>query len=195
MNSSISASEPRSWRRLLALYAASVVALGTAAAALVLGVDPYGTGRLAWRAERVVPDFGPRFSAVYLSRQARFDTAIIGNSTIQLVDPARVSAASGKRVVSLTVPGSGPLEQLAIAEWFRTHHPAAAIRGFVFGIDETWCEADGELRLSNPFPFWLYSASVAEYAANMMSLRSVNAVVKEAKLSFRPSPPRPHRTD
>ena len=195
MNSSISDSEPRSWRRLLALYAASVAALGIAAAALLLGADPYGTGRLAWRAERAVPDFGPRFSAVYLGRQSRFDTAIIGNSTIQLVDPARVSAASGKRVVSLTVPGSGPLEQLAIAEWFLTHHPADAIGGFVFGIDGTWCEADGELRLSNPFPFWLYSASVADYAVNMMSLRSLGAVTKEAKLSLRPSPPRPHRTD
>jgi hypothetical protein len=182
MNSSISASEPRRWRRLLALYLASVLALGGITAALILALDPYDTGRFSLFAEVGVPNFGPRLTAASRAREKEMDAAIIGNSTIQLIDPARLSAESGRYVISLTIPGTGPREQLVVAGFFMRHH-ATGMRGLVFGIDvTTWCRASGRLDLLNPFPFWLYSADVGAYAGNMMRLASISAGWRKLKL-------------
>ena len=189
MNSSISVSETRSWRRLLVLYAASVPLLATVMGALLLALDPYDTGRFALLSDHGVPQFGQRLIAASLGRRASFDTAILGNSTAQLLDPARIGAASDRAVVSLTVPGTGPREQLAVADWFLRHHPGAATRGLVFGIDGRWCRGDGRLELTNPFPFWLYSESAIDYALNMMRLKSVEAVARKVKLLLGREPP------
>jgi hypothetical protein len=179
MNSSISASEPRRWRRLLALYLASALALGGITVGLILALDPYDTGRFSLFADVGVPNFGPRLTAASRAREREMDTAIIGNSTIQLIDPARLSEQSGGHVVSLTVPGTGPEEQLVIARYFLAHHGKSA-RGLVFGIDGTWCGA--RLALLNPFPFWLYAESDLDYIDNMMRLASVEKAVAKAKL-------------
>jgi hypothetical protein len=179
MNSSISASEPRPWRRLLALYLASVLAFGGITAALILALDPYDTGRFSLFAEVGVPNFGPRLTAVSRAREREMNTAIIGNSTIQLIDPARLSAQSGGHAVSLTVPGTGPEEQLVIARYFIEHHKDT-LRGLVFGIDGTWCGA--HLTLLNPFPFWLYAERDLDYLDNMMRLASARAAIAKAKL-------------
>jgi hypothetical protein len=165
---------------LLALYLASVLTLGGITAALILALDPYDTGRFSLFTEVGVPNFGPRLTAASRARAREMDTAIIGNSTIQLIDPALLSAQSGGHVVSLTVPGTGPEEQLVIARYFLEHHSKGALRGLVFGIDGTWCAA--YLALLNPFPFWLYAESDLDYLDNMMRLASVRAAMAKAKL-------------
>ena len=180
MNSFISASEPGRWRRLLALYLASVLALGGITAALILALDPYDTGRFSLFAEVGVPNFGPRLTTASRARAREMDTAIVGNSTIQLIDPTRLSAQSGGHVVSLTVPGTGPEEQLVIGRYFLENHSKGMLRGLVFGIDGTWCTA--HLVLLNPFPFWLYAESDLDYLDNMMRLASARAAIVKAKL-------------
>jgi hypothetical protein len=187
MNSSISVSER--WRRLIALYAASALALGAAVATLLLALDPYDTGRLALLGEHGVPRLGQRLAAASLGRRPNVDTAIIGNSVMQLLHPARIDAAGGGRVVQLTIPGTGPPEQIVVAEWFRRHHPGANLRGLTIGLDQTWCRGDGRLELTNPFPYWLYGDSALDYAAGLMSLKSIEAVVREVKLLLGRAPP------
>jgi hypothetical protein len=182
MNSSISASERRRWRQVLTLYLASLLVLGAAVGGLIVTLDPYDTGRFSLFASKGVPSFGPRLTAASRARRRAIDTAIIGNSTIQLIDPARVSAESGRHVVSLTIPGTGPQEQLVIAQYFLEHHQAGEMRGLVFGIDSTWCNASGRLALTNPFPFWLYSQSDLDYLGNMMRLAAARAAIQKAKL-------------
>jgi hypothetical protein len=127
-----------------------------------------------------VPNFGPRLTAASRAREQEMDAAIIGNSTIQLIDPVRLSVQSGGHLVSLTVPGTGPEEQLVIARYFLEHHSKGALRGLVFGIDGTWCAA--HLALFNPFPFWLYAESDLDYLDNMMRLASARAAIAKAKL-------------
>jgi hypothetical protein len=180
MNSSISVSE-RSWRRLLARYALCTVVLGAALAALLLVLDPYDTGRLTPLASYGVPNFGQRLAFASVGRRADVDAAIIGNSTIQLLDPARLSKLSGDRVVSLAIPGTGPLEQLAVADWFRRHHPGAAFKGLALGLDTSWC-ATARLELANPFPFWLYAPSALDYAVHLMRYQSFEAAWRKVKL-------------
>jgi hypothetical protein len=177
MNSSISASSR--WRRVLARYAAGVLGLGALVAAGLLALDPYDSGRFALFGEHGVPQLGERLTHASLGRRGGLDTAIIGNSTLQLIAPARLAAATGRQVVQLAVPGSGPREQLVIAEWFLRHHPGAAFGGLVIGLDTTWC---GALELTNPFPFWLYGDSALDYAAGLMSLKTIDMAGRKVKL-------------
>ena len=176
---------------LLALYAASLPLLAIVVGILLLALDPYDSGHFALLDTHDVPQFGQRLTGASLGRRRDFDTAILGNSTVQLLDPARISAASGRAVVSLTVPGTGPREQLAIADWFLRNHPGDATRGLVFGIDARWCRGDGRLELTNPFPFWLYSESTIDYALNMMRLKSVEAAMRKVKLLLGREPAAP----
>jgi hypothetical protein len=45
---------------------------------------------------------------------------------------------------------------------FRRHHPGTALRGMVIGINQSWCRGDGQIELTNPFPFWLYADSALD---------------------------------
>lgn len=166
------------------LYLASTIAFGGIVAVLLLAIDPYDTGRFALFPSAGVPDFSQRLAAASLARRVEFDTAIIGNSTVQLLDPARLGKASGRRVVSLTMAGSGPLEQLAVARWFLRHHPSKSLRGLIFGIDRSWCQAAGHVTLAHPFPFWLYSDSAVEYAVHLIQYRTIDAAIRKLKLQL-----------
>jgi hypothetical protein len=181
MNSSTSGSDARRWRRWLRTYAIATLAGACGLGALVLAIDPYDTGRFALLPARGVPDFGQRLSFASVAREPDINGAIFGNSTIQLLDPARLSRLTGRNFVSLAVPGTGPREQLAIADWFRRTHRNVSLT-YVFGIDASWCTTQDPIPLTNPFPFWLYSARRLDYSAGMMSYRSIEASIRKLKM-------------
>ena len=170
---------------MLRLYALGCPLLLLLVAAVLIGLDPYDSGRLAFADGYGVPaSLGPRLTAASTARAPDAEAAIIGNSTIQLLHPARLSQLTVVRFVSLAIAGTGPTEQLAVARWFLRHHrgEASSPKALVFGLDLSWCEADGRLAVTNPFPFWLYSPSVAEYAINMLQLKTFESVERKVKL-------------
>src|SRR5579871_3545839 len=181
MNSSISISEPR-WGRFLRRYLAWTIALGGAVGAAILALDPYDTGHFAIFGAHGVPPFGQRLSFASLARNPAFDSAIIGNSTIQLLDPARLTAATDDRWVSLAVPGTGPLEQLSIARWFMRHHQQPAARALIICLDGRWCDDDQPPQLTNPFPFWLYSPDLADYVVHVIQYQSLESAARKVRL-------------
>ena len=182
-NSSISASDGPLWRRWLWRYAGSAVAISLALAGALLALDPYDTGRFALLPSRGVPDFGQRLAFASIARRPGIDAAIIGNSTIQLLDPARLTELTGLRTVSLAIPGTGPREQLAVAEWLLARHPGRPLR-LVFGLDASWCTTARPIPLENPFPFWLYSQNRLDYALHMLRYKSLEAGWRKVKLLF-----------
>lgn len=172
----------RPWRRFFLALVLTAAGIGGCVAAALLVLDPYDTGRFALFGEYGVASFGQRYTAASLAREPGIDAAIIGNSTIQLVDPARLGSGAAISSVSLAIPGTGPLEQMAVADWLLRHHRGDALRGLVIDIDDSWCRGDGKLALANPFPFWLYAPSALTYAANMVQLQSVEAAARKVKL-------------
>ena len=66
-------------------------------------------------------------------RDARFDAAIFGNSHALLLDPTRLSPATGLRFVQLTTLGSGPREQIALMRYFLRRH--ADVKALVIAAD------------------------------------------------------------
>jgi hypothetical protein len=182
MNSSTSISEPSHWGRLLRRYVASTLIVGAAVVGLLLALDPYDTGRYSLLPAHGVANFGQRLAFASVARRPDVDAAIIGNSTIQLIDPARLSHLIGHKVVSLAVPGSGPVEQLALADYFRRQHPHNADLNFVFGLDQSWCTTADPITPSYPFPFWLYSNDRLDYVVNMLRYKSFEAAARRLKL-------------
>jgi hypothetical protein len=182
MSSSISISERRRWRRLLWRYAASTLVIGAALAAGLLALDPYDTGRFSVLPAHGVANFGQRLAFASVARRPDIDTAIVGNSTSQLIDPARLTGLTGHKTVSLAVPGTGPVEQLVLADYFRRHHQGSADLAIVFGLDQSWCSTARPITPSHPFPFWLYSADRFHYVVNMMRYKTIEAAARRLKL-------------
>jgi hypothetical protein len=180
MNSSISTSEP-GWGRLVLHYLGWTLMLGFIVGGALIALDPYDTGRFAAFGDHGVPQFGQRLSFASLARNPAFDSAIIGNSTMQLLDPVRLSSASGDRVVSLAIPGTGPLEQLSVARWFLRHHEEPAAHALIIGLDERWCDSDRP-QLTNPFPFWLYSPDAADYIFHIAQYQSLESAARKVRL-------------
>lgn len=156
MSSSTSSSEPRIWRGFLRIVAGVFVTLAGATYALILCVDPYGNIPFSLPLERAPVSTNQRFSYPVLARAARFDSAVIGSSTVRLLDPERLDAASGARFVNLAMNSATAYEQLRIHELFLRHHPQA--RAVIIGIDDSWCRRASAIEryTFREFPEWMY---------------------------------------
>jgi hypothetical protein len=157
-----------------------LVASGTVYALLLL-TDPYDSGRFPNLGLSGILDDNPRTADASRGRDPNFNAAILGNSTGQLVDPQRLSAATGLSFVQLTVPGSGPPEQLAVLHWFLVHHPH--VGALVVVADDTWCTSDAELPLTHPFPFWLYGSDL-DYLGNAFSPHSFSLALRRLEVAW-----------
>ena len=123
MNSSISSSDEASeWGRWLVTFLGTL-AFGTLLVfALMIVVDPYDSGRLGLLGIEGISDRNPRTANASRARHLHFDSAIIGNSHGQILNPADLSQMTGARFVQLTAPGTASREQLAILNFFVRHH-------------------------------------------------------------------------
>ena len=134
--------------------------------ALAFVVDPYDSGRSTLLSAGAVRQQGPRTAAASRGRDPAFSGAVVGNSHIQLVEPARLTAATGIPFVQLSVPATGPAEQLALIGWFLRHHPKP--EALVIAVDDFWCIDDPALPNDKPFPFWLYSHDTLPYLRGLL---------------------------
>ena len=153
----------------------------------LLVVDPYDTGRLPTPLPTGVFsgqglfETGQRTGSASRGRDPRFNAAVFGNSRAQLLDPAKLSDATGLSFVQLSIPGSGPREQMTLMRYFLRHHPDA--EAMVLGVDERWCDHDPSLPVEFPFPFWLYRGNL-EYLAHLLSTRAFTEAQTRIKLAM-----------
>jgi hypothetical protein len=176
MSSSISSSDAAdaapAWTRWLGVFLGALVLGAAAVFALVLIVDPYDSGRAGLLGIQGVADASPRTANASRARDTQFDSAIIGNSTGQLIKPSELSRLTGQRFVQLTTPGTGPREQLAILDYFVRKH--AKIGALVIVTDAAWCTRDPALPQQHPFPYWLYGESNLDFLGRLFSSRAVS---------------------
>jgi hypothetical protein len=175
---------------VLVRYVVACIALAMAAGLDIVALDPYDTGRFALFGSRGVPVANQRLTAASTAREPGSDGAVIGNSTSQLIDPVRLSALTGARFVSLAIPATGPIEQLTVARWFVRHHDGRnydgragePLKALVFGLDARWCRGDGQLDITEPFPFWLYSDRDVDYLEHLINMNGLLAAERKLKL-------------
>ncbi len=169
------------WRRFsrLAMLCAVGVALGIYL--LLVIADPYDTGRF-FRWPIGISDASPRTANASRGSDPRFNAAVIGNSRGQLLDPARLSALTGRSFVQLTAVGTQPREQLAVLHWFKRHHTDSA--AIVLVMDEGWCTSDPALPVSFPFPFWLYADDNIDYLKSVMRAQAFDRLWRRVRVAL-----------
>ncbi|MFJ7436124.1 hypothetical protein ACIQW5_00550 [Methylorubrum thiocyanatum] len=163
------------WAGFARLFVRMAIGLLAGYLALAYLVDPYDSGRSTLFSAGAVRPQGPRTAAASRGRDPAFTGAIFGNSHIQLVEPARLTAATGIPFVQLSVPATGPGEQLALLAWFLRHHPAP--KAVVLSVDEFWCTSDPALPNEKPFPFWLYGDETLAYLRGLLRFSVAQEVV------------------
>jgi hypothetical protein len=177
----------RVWPRFVAAFAGGFfVVLGIWLAAIIL-IDPYDTGYFPSPVGAGVVDDDDVTSTVGRGRDRRFDAGIFGNSHGLLLDPARLSPATGLHFVQLTTLGSGPRDQVALISYFLRRHADA--KALVVVVDQMWCTHDPALpnTLQPPdyrFPYWLFGDSRLRYLANMLSVRPFGLMRRRLMLAF-----------
>jgi hypothetical protein len=177
MSSSISSSDASAeWGRcLVACFGA--LALGAALiAVLVVLVDPYDSGRFGWLGIAGVNDRNPWTANASRARDPQFESAILGNSTGQLLQPTELDRMTGKRFVQLVAPGADPRGDLAILDFFASHHQT--IGALVVVIDQSWCQNTLPPLSQDAFPYWLYQGSALRYLGNLFTWPAINRAMQ-----------------
>jgi hypothetical protein len=189
LDQSPSKTSDAAWRGFVTRFVAVFFAVLAAMLALIVLVDPYDSGRFVDVGLVGVSDRTQRTANVSLGRDRRFNAAIFGNSHGQLLDPERLSQATGLSFVQLTIPGVQAPEQIAMVRWFIRHH--ADIGALVLAADDRWCD-------ENPkpwrwFPLWLYDDGNLQYLVNSLNSRSLGAAIRRIEFALslvNPSDPR-----
>ncbi len=183
INSSTSSSDETSaWGRCLAACYGTLAASAAVILLLMILVDPYDSGQFGLLGIRGVDDRIEPLADVSRARDPEFDSAIFGNSTVQLLDPAELSPATGKRFVQLVAPGADPRGHVAIMEFFIRHH--RRIGAFVVGIDAAWCVHQMPPLQKNAFPFWLYNERRLDYASNLFTWRAIDHLFRRIAIGL-----------
>ena len=123
----------------------------------LLLVDPYDSLWFSPPLERAPVAKNQRFAYPGLARSQRFDSLIVGTSTVRLLRPDQLDPPFGASFVNLGMNGATPFERSQVFSLFVRHHPE--IRYAIIGIDDTiWCSPrDAHQALTErPFPFPLY---------------------------------------
>ncbi|MDP4022613.1 hypothetical protein Q8W71_08270 [Methylobacterium sp. NEAU 140] len=159
----------RAWRGFARALVLTALGLLAGYLALAVLVDPYDTGRVGLLSRGAVRPQGPRTASAVRGRDPAYAGAVIGNSHIQLVEPAELTRLTGVPFVQLSVPATGPAEQFALLGWFLRHHPRPD--AIVLAADAFWCADDPAFPSEHPFPFWL----VGDWPAYLRGLARFSA--------------------
>ncbi len=143
----------RAWRGFVATALLAVAALTFGTLLITVALDPFDTGRSTLLSRMAVRPQGPRTAIALRGRDPAFTGAVIGNSHIQLIEPAALSRETGIPFVQLSIPATGPAEQFAILGWFLRHHPHPD--ALVLSADAFWCADDPSFPSEHGFPYWL----------------------------------------
>ncbi len=144
------------WSRYIRVLLATVVALGAMVYGFILLLDPYMDVPFSPSLPRAPVSTNQRFAYPALARLQVYDSAVVGTSTMRLLDPRQLDAKLGTRFVNLAMNSATPYEQARILEVFLRHHPQPRL--VLLGNDGSWCNRDPEPAnyTFRAFPEWMY---------------------------------------
>lgn len=144
------------WLQFIRFLVSATIGIGGVFYVFILMLDPYQNVFFSPDLDRAPVSTNQRFAYPALARNPVFDSAIIGTSTVRLLEPARLAELLDARFVNLAMNSATAYEQARIHELFVRHHPR--VRYLVLGVDETWCNraANIERYSFRSFPEWMY---------------------------------------
>lgn len=164
---------PQAWSQFALWAIGSTVGLFLALLGGLYLADPYDTGRSPLSGASDLRGQKEVNATSSVGRNPDYTAAVIGNSTVALLKPSRLTELTGIPFAQLSVPGSQVPEQLTIIDWFMKHHKDTAT-ALVIGINrDTWCGRSPDEVGMNPFPFWRFSDSPLDYLTGLISVSAV----------------------
>ena len=145
------------WRRAALALFGTFGAMVAVVFAFVLLVDPYEVVPFSLPLKREIMDTNQRWLYPMVVRSRRYDSVVIGTSTLRLLDPDDLNAAFGGRFVNLSMNAATAWEQMQIGQLFLREVGPPRIA--IIGVDKRiWCyPAAGEERATaRGFPQWMY---------------------------------------
>jgi hypothetical protein len=158
VNSSISNSDAR-WKRFAIILISSFIGLFVAGYVFILIVDPYGMLPLSFDFDRGPITAEQRYFFPNLAKKSQFDSAIIGTSTIRLLNPDDLNPLLKSNFVNLAMNAASVFEQEAIFNVFLRYHRDP--KTVIFDVDDAYFDKNnytkhiGGVRPEH-FPEWMY---------------------------------------
>jgi hypothetical protein len=164
-----------------------LVALAFGGAALlhlaVVLLDPYATGRITPFAHLNVTTSVRMFAHAGRVRNPAFDAAITGNSRGFGLESGRLSHATGRHFVHLTLEAAFPADQMRMMELFARRHAGTAPMLLQVVDAENWCEPLRG-RTSYDMPWWVFEGSNLSYVQRILTVDSLGAAVRRAQIAL-----------
>lgn len=182
MTNVASSGAQQSWRSWIRAFAIAALVLTALLLGFIVVLDPYGTRVQAGQPARPLMDINQRFMYPQIVKSGVFDSAVFGTSTVRLLDPEILSKGLSARFANLGMNAATPWEQSQLAGLFA--HRVAAPKLVIWGIDQTWCEADATeaaRRLTpRPFPPWLYDDNAWNDWAQQLNVTTLEIALRLA---------------
>lgn len=144
----------------------------------IILVDPYDTLNLSIQKKREPIVTNQRYSYPAIAQKDFHDSAIIGTSSIRLLNPSDLNPIFNAKFVNLAMNSATAYEQTAIAKVFTQMHKR--INYLIVGVDSVWCDTNNEPEklTFRPFPPWLYDNNELNDYTNMFTTRALENSVR-----------------
>ncbi|HEV2550052.1 MAG TPA: hypothetical protein VGU20_22265 [Stellaceae bacterium] len=170
----------RSWRRFVLSWLLWCAAWCVGLYVFVAVVDPFDTLAFSpdWKRHRVTGN--ERFELPGLIKRGHFDSAVLGTSTVLLLDPGALDAALGGHFVNAALSDGRAWEQAQVMRLFAQETPQP--RALIIGIDIAWCAPDQPAPplTFRPFPTWEYERDGRAGYLHLFDLRHIYAALRQA---------------
>jgi hypothetical protein len=145
------------WKTFVRIFVFLSTTLFIGGYGFIVIVDPYDSIPFSTAGDRTTVDRDQPYFYPSLARAARFDSAIIGTSTVRLLRPDDLNERFESRFVNLAMNAASIFEQEAILDIFLRHHPNP--KTIIIGIDHVnFDEKNFQRHIGDPslWPEWLY---------------------------------------
>ncbi|MFT4563509.1 MAG: hypothetical protein ACI9BW_003265 [Gammaproteobacteria bacterium] len=124
--------------------------------ALIVLVDPYSNIAFSLPLDRAPISTNQRFAYPTIARDQRYDSAVIGSSTMRLLNPDRLDRMLDANFANLAMNSATAYEQMRMHALFSLHHPQT--KYLIIGIDDSWCKREQhyEKFTFREFPEWMF---------------------------------------
>jgi hypothetical protein len=175
------------WRKFLWPFALTFAAGLAIPFALVLLADPYGVSPVRAISPEVVVPTQRRFIVADIIRSGRYDSFIVGTSTVNSIDPSWLEAAFGGRFANVAVHGATPYEQMRVLGLVLRQRPAP--RMVILGLDDIWCSRTEPERYhpQAQFPDWLFDDSRLDHFTHLLNWRAVELARRKLETAWNAS--------
>ncbi|MEM8814011.1 MAG: hypothetical protein AAGF59_15475 [Pseudomonadota bacterium] len=163
------------WRRFNQTFAVVLAGAFGILFFLIYLIDPWGVVPFALPMDRPLVDIKQRHLYPMVIRSGRYDSVIIGNSTIRLLDPDDLDDKLNAGFANLAMNDGRAFEQWRLADlYLRELGPP---RNIIVGLDGTWCHPEADARenriTGRGFPEWIYDENPWNDLLHVFNVRTV----------------------